>query len=528
MSESASIPNSRDLSFDTGELLRFERTLSEVSARLIAAPSDQVDQEIEGALESIAALLCVERCTLTEYLTEEGESYTRFSYARDGHPRIPRMRADQLFPWTTGQLVANRVVVLRYPDGFPPEADVDRRNAELAAFRSGMNIPIVVGGFVRFILSVVSVTEDRIWPEELVPRLKLFGEIFSSALIRKQRDEEIRRLKAATEEENISLREVVRLQFEHDEIVGKSDALLYVLYKVEQVAQTDVTVLLLGETGVGKELFARAIHRSSKRREGALVKVDCAALAPSLIESELFGHERGAFTGAFATHKGRFEIAAGGTVFLDEIGELPLELQSKLLRVLEDGVVRRVGGAQLIKVNIRVVAATNRNLEDDVESGRFRRDLYYRLNAFPLTVPPLRDRTSDIPVLADHFVRHYCAQHSRPPLKMSASTLKMLKAYAWPGNVRELENVIERSVITSPGKSLVVPPLMRHPPRETGKGTLRTLEEVEREHILATLEKALWRIEGPSGAAKILGLHPDTLRYRMKKLHLHRPRISGR
>jgi formate hydrogenlyase transcriptional activator len=525
----AASPNSRTIQrFDTEDLLRFERTLSEISAKLLQPPGDQFEAQILEGLRSIATFFSVERCTLTEYLPDARESFTRFSYAPDGLPSIRPMRADLLFPWTTKQLVNNRVVMLHYPDGFPPEADVDRRNAELGGFKSSIHIPLVIEGSVRFILSIASLGEHREWPEELTPRLRLFGEVLASAFVRKQRDDEIRRLKESAEQENVSLREVVRLQTENDEIIGRSDALMYVMYRMEQVARTDATVLLLGETGVGKELFARAIHRSSGRKEKPLLKVDCASLAPTLIESELFGHERGAFTGAVATRKGRFEIADGGTVFLDEVAELPPELQGKLLRVLEDGCVERVGAATTLKVDVRIIAATNRDLEQEIHGGRFRQDLFYRLNSFPLTIPPLRDRQTDIPMLVEHFVRLFSARHSRPITRIPVSATNVLARYPWPGNVRELENVIERAVITSEGETLQVPPLTVRPSKGPSGSPLKALAEVERDHILTVLEKTLWRIEGPAGAAKILGLHPDTLRYRMKKLEIHRPKPADR
>ena len=506
------------------ELLRIERFLSDFSSRFVRLPGDQVESQIMDGLKSMAEFLSVDRVTVTEYLPDVRESYTRFSYAREGPARIPPMRVDHLFPWTTQQLIANKVLTLRYPDGFPPEAIVDRQNAKLGGFKTSINIPVMIDGSVRFILTVASLKEDRIWPEDLVPRLRLFGIILSNALFRKRNDDEIRRLREALEQENVSLREVAKLQAEEHDIVGKSDALSYVLYRVEQVAPTDATVLLLGETGVGKELFARAIHRTSSRKDKPLLKVDCAALAPSLIESELFGHERGAFTGAMVTRKGRFEVADGGTVFLDEIGELPFELQPKLLRILQEGFVERVGSSKPIKVNVRIIAATNRDLDHDVRSGRFRQDLLYRLNTFPLTIPPLRERRSDIPLLAEHFIRIFSARHSRPVTRVAASTMTMLTEYSWPGNVRELENVIERAVIIGKGKTLQVQPLLPRPHGSTAESGLKTLADVEKAHVLAVLEKTYWRIEGPGGAAKILGLHPDTLRHRMKRLQIRRPK----
>jgi transcriptional regulator with GAF, ATPase, and Fis domain len=427
-----------------------------------------------------------------------------------------------MFPWTTAQLLQNRVMVLHYPYSFPPEAELDRKNAATGRFKSSIHIPIVTEGAVRYILSAACVKEQRIWPEILIPRLQLLGEVLANALLRKKRDEAIRALKDSLENENVSLREVVNTSADHADIVGKSDTLMYALYRMEHVAPTDATVILRGETGVGKELFARAIHRLSGRKDKAMLKVDCASLSPNLIESELFGHERGAFTGAVTMRKGRFELAAGGTVFLDEVAELPTELQARLLRVLQDGCIERLGGGKPIQVNVRIIAATNRDLEAELKTGRVRQDLFYRLSAFPLTIPPLRDRHGDIPLLAEHFVRLFNARHGKRVLRIPSSTLDMLTHYHWPGNIRELENVIECAVISSSGTALTIPPLAISTPG--GTPSLTTLAEVERKHILTVLEQTMWRIEGSSGAATILGLHPDTLRYRMKKHNIRRPR----
>jgi formate hydrogenlyase transcriptional activator len=503
-------------------LLGFERFLSDLSARFIQAPGEEVEALVRDGLRLFTELLTVDRCTLTEVAPDTQHTFTRFSYARDGCTAIPPMRADQMFPWTTAQLLRNSVMVLNFPYGFPPEAAEDRKNAELGRFRSGLHIPIVTEGAVRFILSAATVDEHRIWPDILIPRLRLLGEILANALLRKERDDAIRRLKDALENENVSLRAVCTASEEYAEIIGKSESLLYALYRMEHVAPTDATVILRGETGVGKELFARAIHRRSARRDNALLKVDCASLSPALIESELFGHERGAFTGAVGMRKGRFELAMGGTIFLDEVAELPIELQSRLLRVLQDGCIERLGGGKPINVNVRIIAATNRDLEAEMRAGRFRQDLFYRLNAFPLTIPPLRDRHGDIPLLAEHFVRLFAARHGRPVLRIAPATLAMFERYRWPGNIRELENVIECAVIssTSPTLAATVLPAEGTP----ADSALRPLADIERAHILSVLEHTLWRIEGTAGAATILGLHPDTLRYRMKKHHISRPR----
>jgi transcriptional regulator with GAF, ATPase, and Fis domain len=305
--------------------------------------------------------------------------------------------------------------------------------------------------------------------------------------------------------------------------MGESDALRYVLFRVEQVAPTDATVLILGETGTGKELVARAIHNSSPRKDRPLVKVNCAGLPSNLVESELFGREKGAFTGAHQMQMGRFELANGSTILLDEIGELPLELQAKLLRVLQDGEFERLGSPRTINVDVRVIAATNRNLQEQVEQGLFRRDLWYRLNVFPITVPPLKQRRGDIPLLATAFVKRFSTKLGRPGLTISDQTMQSLQAYSWPGNVRELENVIERAVITTRGRILrLAESLDRGEITAAPSASKKTLEQMERTYILQVLEETNWKIEGPRGAAEILGLNPSTLRGRLRKLGLKR------
>ena len=333
--------------------------------------------------------------------------------------------------------------------------------------------------------------------------------------------EELKELKNQLEAENVYLQEALQLDPTFGEIVGQSDAIKYVLFKITQVAPTDTTVLITGETGTGKELVARAIHGASSRKDRPLIKVNCGALAPSLIESELFGHERGAFTGAGARKLGRFELANGGTIFLDEIGELPLELQVKLLRVIQESEFERLGGTKTIKTDVRIIAATNRNLKVDVENGNFREDLWYRLNVYPITVPPLRQRKEDIPLLVEHFVNGYAKKFGKMITSISPRALQTFQTHSWPGNVRELANVIERAVIHAKGS--VLHSIDRF--EETIEEPLfsaKTLEEVEREYIIRTLENTGWRIEGPHGAANILGLNPSTLRTRMIKLGIQR------
>jgi formate hydrogenlyase transcriptional activator len=332
---------------------------------------------------------------------------------------------------------------------------------------------------------------------------------------------EIRSLKEQLERENVYLRNEISASIDFKELIGDSPALQKTLKAIEQVAPTDSTVLITGETGTGKELVARAIHQLSSRKDRPLVTVNCAALPPTLIESELFGHEKGAFTSAAARKIGRFEVADGGTIVLDEIGELPLDLQAKLLRVLESHELQRVGGSQTIKLNLRVVAATNVDLAQAVKQGTFRSDLYYRLNVFPVRIPPLRERREDIPTLARHFVRKYGARYRKSITRIGQDTLKALSSFDWPGNVRELEHVIERAVIVSQGTRLIVDEFEAEntDPERTSP---RTLAEAERRHILEALRQTNWVLAGQYGAASRLGMKRSTLQHRMKKLGIRR------
>jgi transcriptional regulator with GAF, ATPase, and Fis domain len=332
---------------------------------------------------------------------------------------------------------------------------------------------------------------------------------------------ELQNLKDQLQKENIYLRKEIESRHGFEKIIGESEPLMHSLFRVEQVAETDTTVLLEGETGTGKELFARAIHKRSKRKDMPFVKVNCASLPGSLIESELFGHEKGAFTGAIQRQIGRFELADQGTIFLDEIGELPFDLQSKLLHVLQSGEFERIGNPKTIKIDVRVIAATNRDLGKQIRKKRFRKDLFYRLNVYPITIAPLRDRISDIPILTDHFVKQFNLKLDRNIKKISRKTIKQLQAYQWPGNVRELENIIERASIISSGGTLTVEPLIKY--NFEDENQLLPLAEFERRYIIKVLEKTYWRVDGPEGAARILDMHPETLRSRMRKLHIKRP-----
>jgi formate hydrogenlyase transcriptional activator len=353
---------------------------------------------------------------------------------------------------------------------------------------------------------------------------------------------ELEALKQRLQAENVYLKQ--ELGTDTRSVVGSSPALRTVLDKVARVAATDATVLVVGETGTGKELIASAVHDASPRRERPMVKLNCAAISAGLVESELFGHVKGAFTGATDKHVGRFQLADGGTLFLDEVSELPLDTQVKLLRVLQEREFEPVGSAKTQHVDVRVIAATNRRLEDEVAAGRFRSDLYYRLNVFPVDVPPLRARRDDIPVLVEHFVERFARKFGRRVAGLAPGVLDTLMAYDWPGNIRELQNAIERAMISSPGDLLTIDWELRgharaaapvaaaspgpaaapvtvapvRPPAVVGE----TLVEVERQHIIAVLKRTAGIIEGPKGAAKLLDMKPSTARYRMKKLGIRK------
>ena len=337
--------------------------------------------------------------------------------------------------------------------------------------------------------------------------------------------EEVEKLKNQLHDENVYLREEIKLDHNFEDIIGNSTAIMDVLKKTELIAPNDTTVLIQGESGTGKELIARAIHNLSRRKNRPLVKVNCAALPSNLIESELFGHEKGSFTGATGQRKGRFELANGGTIFLDEISELPLDLQTKLLRVIQESEFERVGGENTLNVDVRIIAATNRDLESSVAKGDFREDLYYRLNVIPLRIPPLRERREDIPVLARFFARKYGRKMGKTFRSISGKTMDFLQTFDWPGNIRELENLIERAVIFSKEPVLkldhpvFVPVRMKKP----DSLVLRTLETVEKEYIEKVLVHTNGVIEGEHGAAHILDMHPNTLRSRMKKLSVKKP-----
>ena len=366
--------------------------------------------------------------------------------------------------------------------------------------------------------------QERAFPESGIEFLTEVAGQIALAVDNALAYQEISQLRNKLAEEKLYLEEEIRTERGFEEIIGNSKALKQVLKQVEIVAPTDSTVLIQGETGTGKELIARAIHRLSSRSRHTFVKLNCAAIPSGLLESELFGHERGAFTGAISQKVGRFELADKGTIFLDEVGEIPLELQSKLLRVLQEQEFERLGSTKTIRVNVRLVAATNRDLKSLVEAKEFRSDLYYRLNVFPVTMPSLRDRREDIPILVRYFTQRHAVRMNKQICTVPGKTLEALSRYAWPGNIRELENLVERSVILTQGTALQVPLGELQLEGDSSGAATKTLQGTEREYILRILREAKWVIGGSDGAAARLGLKRTTLGSKMKKLGITRPR----
>ncbi|MCX8021738.1 MAG: sigma 54-interacting transcriptional regulator [Syntrophorhabdaceae bacterium] len=522
------------------EVLKFEKLLSEISATYINLPTHEIENFVKRDLGRFGRLVGVDRCVL--YLVGKDNKFSRFDWPYFWFREEDEEDIRKLNIWTAGlpnlfdnlqycfeKWYKGEHINLSTLDELPPEGEKVKELYRKFGVKSALSVPISVGGSTIGALVLTTTRSHRTWPEELVPRARLFGEVFANALMRKRADEslrnaliEIKQLKERFESDYMYLREEFNEEHDFSDIIGKSEPLKAILLKVKQVAPTNATVLILGETGTGKGLIARAIHNLSKRKHRPFVQVNCASLSPSLIESELFGHEKGAFTGATGRRIGRFEIANGTTLFLDEIGELSIDIQAKLLRVLQDGEFERVGGSETIKTDVRIIAATNKDLQKMVEEGRFRSDLWYRLSVFPIYVPPLRERTEDIQLFVHYFVNKYGKWMGKKFDVVPQKTIKALKRYSWPGNIRELENLIERAVITSPGNNLQIE--LPKIADEGGEGDENlTLAECERRHILKILKDTNWKIEGPGGAAAILGLKPSTLRFKAKKLNIKRP-----
>ncbi len=517
------------------ERARFERVLSEVAATLVNVGPAALDATLEAGLALLGEHLHLDRVYLLEFSEgAHGPLRVRHLWAAPGLPARPAERdlvVDEASPWLSEQVRRGEVIVVPSMQHLPEEAAAVRAYRPRLKIRSFVIAPLAAGGSLLGALALAALRAPRDWPPELVERLRLLGTIFANALAR-ERDalrlqrtlDELRGLKDRLERENVYVRDEIRSALSQNGMVGSSQASKDVLRQIEQVAPTNSTVLLMGETGVGKELAARILHELSPRRDRPMVKVNCAALPSTLVESELFGREKGAYTGALSRSVGRFEVADGSTIFLDEVGELPLELQAKLLRVLQDGEFERLGSTKTVRVNARVVAASNRDLAQAVREGRFRDDLYYRLNVFPITIPSLRERREDIPPLVWWFVQALGEATGRTIEAVPRKTMEALQAYAWPGNVRELRNVIERALITTQGPTLHIE--IPGQPACNGLGDT-TLAGVQRRHIQSVLEGVGWRVRGPNGAAHLLGLKATTLEARMAKLGIRRGPGSG-
>lgn len=522
----------RDLHNELDSQLRFETTLAEISTSFINMPPDRVSQGIKETQRMVCESLGLDRVTLWQMSEDDPESFvlTHLHQPPEARAAPERIKATDYFPWTIRTTQAGETIVLSRISDLPPEAARDRESYLAFGSKSALVVPLSSGGSPVFgVVSFAAMRQEREWTETQVKQLQIVAQVFANALSREKANEkllaafsEIERLKEQLEAENLYLREDASLRFEHGDFIYGSAAMKTILTLAEQVARTDSTVLITGETGTGKELLAREIHSLSSRKERPLVTVNCASLPSTLIESELFGREKGAYTGAMTRMAGRFEVADGSTIFLDEIAELPLNLQSKLLRVIEEGTFERLGSTKTIHVNVRIIAATNRDLSQEVQRGDFRRDLFYRLNVFPITVPSLRARMEDVPLLVWAFVRQFEKKMGKQIESIPQRSMEALQHYFWPGNVRELRNIIEHAMIVTRGKTLVVatPTL---PVAEHAEENDLVLESVERKHILTALQKCGWRIHGTGGAAEVLGLKRTTLQSKMKKLGIERP-----
>ena len=509
------------------ERLLFEALVSELSAALGDRDTAELDERIAQWVPRVAAALNADRCALIEFSESQAEARVVQWWAIDGTEPPPLRNHESKFRWCHQELSKGQLVRFSRLDELPSEAEIDSRNFAKNGFKSHLAVPLAMGDSVLGAFTFDQVSKERVWADALIQRILLVGEIFANALERRRADlrlqnafTEINQLKDRLERENVYLRKEREVNYTYDHIIGESDAIKKTLTQVEQVAATETTVLLLGETGTGKDLLAATIHQLSDRQDRAMVKINCAALPPPLIESELFGREKGAYTGAQSSEIGRFEVADGSTIFLDEVGELSLDLQAKLLRVLEDGQFERLGSPKPVRVDVRVIAATNRDLDEAVRQNRFRQDLYYRLNVFPITVPPLRKRTQDIPLLGWAFVEEFAKRAGKTIDNVRQQDMEVLQQYRWPGNVRELRNVIERAVILTAGSTLQIDAPQAAPtPQEK---SMLMLRDVERRHILEVLERTGWRVRGQDGAAELLGLKPSTLESRMAKLGIRR------
>ena len=513
---------------DAAEHLDCERLINELATSFGGAVDD-MDDAISDSLRRLGEALQMDRVVVWRKTVGSPAIVPEASWLRDDvSPPVP-VTVDEL-PWLVSNLQHNKACWFTAIEEIPDAVDQDTlRRVDV---RSSAVFPLTIAadspdGRDLAALSFCSLTTERTWPPSVVGALRVMAALIGQALARKATHqalknarEELLRLQDRLTDDADGERHEIRTFRSSRIIVSESDAVKQALEQLEQVAPTPATVLLLGETGAGKEVFAQAIHEGSPRHARQMIRVSCAAIPSALIESEMFGRERGAYTGALSRQVGRFEAAHQSTLFLDEIGELPLEVQAKLLRVLQEKTIERLGSTQPIKVDVRIIAATNRNLEQAVADKTFREDLFYRLNVFPITVPPLRERVADIPGLVWAFLDEFARSFGKPIESVSKDTMRDLQQYPWPGNVRELRNVIERAVIVATKSRLSIE-LPKMTPAKAPKSWM-TLEALEIEHVRAVLESTNWRVRGPGGAAGRLGLKPTTLESRMARLGIRR------
>jgi formate hydrogenlyase transcriptional activator len=514
----------------TSDQMGIERLIADLAARFVTMDADAIDDSVVDSMRQIAEVLQLDRALMWRQDPDQASAVASHYWIKHPQPSVPEPLQLASGPFIAAKLEAGEAAWFTRIDEVPDPVD---RDALLQhELRSAAVVPMALSGVaagVRGALAFGSSTTECEWAPAIIEQLRIVSGVFGQALARKTSEKALQRalgelyqLRERMTEEDVQCRPTVKVLGASRLIVSEGAAIRDVLAQVEQVAPTPSTVLLLGETGVGKQVFAETIHELSQRHQRQMIRVSCAAIPSALIESELFGRERGAYTGALTRQIGRFETANQSTLFLDEIGELSAEVQVKLLRVLEERVIERLGSPQPIKVDVRIIAATNRNLEKAVEDKSFREDLFYRLNVFPIVVPPLRERVEDIPGLVWEFVNEFSKSLGKPIESISKESMRQLQLYPWPGNVRELRNVIERAVIIATGPRLTVampqPAVGRQPQASS------TLKNLEIEHIRATLMSTNWRIRGAGGAAERLGLKPTTLETRMAKLGVTRPK----
>jgi transcriptional regulator with GAF, ATPase, and Fis domain len=521
--------------FDEKAQLDFELLISEICSNLIHPSFGEIDSVVDSGLQKILDFIGIDRAALFQ---EEAPGSKRLILT---HLRIrpgcgpidkPYLTTDS-FPWMIKELSSGRETKYSRIDDLPEEASVDKETLRSYGFQySAMAVPLFDGDRFYGILAL-GVAKEMIWPKELAPRLRVVAHVFSAALLRRKTEQrlddtllELKKTKAQLERENVYLRQEINVLDAPAKIIYQSAAMESVLTRVQQVAPTNSTVLLIGETGTGKELIASAIHELSSRSHRPMVRLNCSAIPAALVESELFGREKGAYTGALSRQIGRFELAHESTIFLDEITELPMETQVKLLRVIQEREIERLGNPKPIHIDVRIIVATNQNLETAVREVKFRQDLYYRINVFPIEIPPLRERREDIPTLVWSFVDELAAEFGKKVESISEKNMEALINYSWPGNVRELRNIIERSMIVSNSPKLNVD--IPKPSSTILASAILTLRELEIQHIRKVLEGASWKIRGKCGAAEILGMKPTTLETRMAKLGISRSETKNR